>query len=105
MNTCTPGTKSNHLTFTKAGASCGSHRHYQDHWTHFRSGGPFYVNVFFADDKGHRGALKDTHGPFGPGEKFFVDRNLIHEVIASGPGEADCVFVDDGSPTVAKEIP
>lgn len=101
---CRAGTKSNRLVFYKAGDTSCSHRHHQDHWTHFRKGGPFYVRVFHVDPMTNRKAqMKSAHGPFGPGEKFFVDKELIHEVIAEGPGEADCVFVDDGSPNVAKE--
>lgn len=94
---CTKGPKSNHLTFTGAGTSCGSHRHNEHHWTHFRSGGPFYVVVYLNGMNGKRGELDRREGPFNAGEKFFVDKDLYHEVIAEGPGEADCVFENDSS--------
>lgn len=99
---CTRINKINVLQFFKAG-SCNSHKHFQDHWTHFVSGGPFYVKVFFEGDQGKVGELKSTHGPFGPGDKFFTAKDLLHEVISEGVGVAHCVFENDGSPDCARE--
>lgn len=66
-------------------------------------GGPFYVKVFYEGVQGQAGELKSAHGPFGPGEKFFTAKDLIHEVISEGPGEAHCEFENDGNPNCGKE--
>lgn len=92
----------NILRFPKAG-ECESHRHFKDHWTRFVSGGPFYVQVFFEGDKGLKGGMKSSNGPFGPGDSFFVHKDLIHKVISEGPGEAHCEFENDGTPNCGKE--